>query len=114
MLWRALYQVIHHPSIIKLTFVFLLLRCGAQTLPRQSSSDEVHQNVAQTLHVVSAALLDPEMRVNAGVARRTRKILVFSVRYVGVCPRVAVFLCEAKVNYVDQISLLSEAPANKV
>lgn len=54
------------------------------------------------------------MRVNAGVARRTRQVLVFSVRYVGVRPRVAVFLCEAKVNYVDQISLLSEAPANKV
>ena len=98
---------------INLTFVFLLLCRGAQTLPWQSSRDEVHQNVTQTLHVVSAALLDTEMCVNAGVSRRTRKVLVFSVRYVGVRPCVPVLLCEAEVNYVDQISLLSETPVNK-
>ena len=88
----------------------MLLRRGAQPLPRKSSCDEVHQNVPKTLHVVPAALLDPQMRVDAGVARRARQVLVFSVRYVGVRSCVPVFLCEAKVNYVDQISLLSQAP----
>ena len=55
---------------IELTFVFLLFCCGAEALPGQGSSDEVHEDVAEALHVVSAALLDTEMRVDAGITGR--------------------------------------------
>ena len=47
--------------------VLLLLGCGLEPLPGQAPSVEVHEDVAQTLHVVAAALLDPEMRVDGGV-----------------------------------------------
>ena len=40
------------------------------------------------------------MCVDTGVARRARQIFVFSVRYVLLCPRIAVLLGKAKIDDV--------------
>ena len=40
--------------------------------------DEVHEDVAEALHVVPPALLDPQVRVDRRVPSRTRQVLVFS------------------------------------
>jgi hypothetical protein len=53
--------------------------------------------------------------VDAGVARRPRQVLVLPVGDVLVGPRITVLLRQAKVNDVDQVALLPQAPAaNKV
>ena len=49
------------------------------------------------------------MCVDAGVARRAGEVLVFPVRYVLVCARVAVFLGQTEVDDVDEVALLAEA-----
>ena len=49
------------------------------------------------------------MCVDAGVARRAGEVLVFPVRYVLVCARVAVLLGQAEVDDVDEVALLAEA-----
>ena len=40
--------------------------------------NEVHEDVAQALHVVPPALFDPKVRVDRRVPSRTRQVLVFS------------------------------------
>ena len=57
----------------------MLLGSCLQALPRQRPAVEVHEHVAEGLHVVAARLLDAQVGVDAGVARRTRQVLVFSV-----------------------------------
>ena len=39
-----------------------------EALPGQRSPVEVHEDVAEALHVVSPRLLDPEVRVDRGVS----------------------------------------------
>jgi hypothetical protein len=73
--------------------------------------DEVHEDVAEALHVVPSALLNAEVGVDAGVARRPRQVLVLPVGDVLVGPRITVLLRQAKVNDVDQVALLTQAPA---
>jgi len=50
-----------------------------QSLPRQRPTVEIHQHVAKRLEVISPALLDADMSVDAGVASRTSQVLVFSI-----------------------------------
>ena len=49
------------------------------------------------------------MSVNAGVSGGARQVFVFSVRYVLMCARVAIFLGETEVDDVHQVALLTEA-----
>ena len=49
-----------------------------------------------------------EMRVDAGVSRGTRQVLVLPVRYVLVSLRVTVLLRQSKVDDVHQVALLPE------
>jgi len=44
--------------------VLLLLGCGLEPLPRQTSSVEIHENVAQALHIVTSALLNSKVSVD--------------------------------------------------
>ena len=64
--------------------VLHLLGIGAQALPGQAASQEVHENVSQRLQVVAAALLDAQVVVDGRVARRTREVLVLAVHDVHV------------------------------
>jgi hypothetical protein len=55
--------------------VLLLLCGGLQALPGQTAAQEVHQDEAQRLYVVAAALLDAQVGVDRGVARCAGQIL---------------------------------------
>ena len=57
--------------------VLLLLGGGLEPLPGQGAPVEVHQHVAQALHVVPPALFDPEVGVDGGVPSRAGQVLVF-------------------------------------
>lgn len=50
-----------------------------QSLPRKATTIEIHKNITQWLHVISATLFDSQMSIDAGIARGTRKILVFPI-----------------------------------
>lgn len=88
--------------------VLLLLGGGAQSLPWQGATVEVHEHKAERLKVVTATLFDSEMCVDGGVARGTGEVLVLSVRDVDVCLVVAVLLGETKIDDVDDVGLLAE------
>ena len=49
------------------------------------------------------------MRVDRGIARRARQVLVFPVRYVLMCARIAILLREAKINNIHEIAFPAEA-----
>ena len=50
-----------------------------------------------------------QMGVNTGVSGRSSQCLVLAVRDVLVSAGIAVFLCQTKVNDVDQVSLLPQS-----
>ena len=54
-------------------------------------------------------LTNSQVRVDTGIPCRPRQVLVFPVRNMLMCPTVSVFLRQSKVNYVDKVSLLTEA-----
>jgi hypothetical protein len=89
----ALAQVLHELNGITLAqhfdrgcqlllldpFVFVPLVVGLESLPREHSSQEVHGDVADALHVVSAGLLDTQVSVDGGVPGGSSQVLSLSV-----------------------------------
>lgn len=59
--------------------VLLLRVLGLQALPGQRALQKVDQNVADGLEVVAAALLDAQVVVDGGVARRARERATIAV-----------------------------------
>jgi hypothetical protein len=86
--------------------VLLGLRVDLDALPRQLADEEVEQQVPQRLQVVSATLLVPFMRGNAGVAGSADE--AFSALYGDVVAslEVSVALGEAEVDDVDCAAVL--------
>lgn len=81
--------------------VLLLLGGGLEALPGQGPPQEVHEDIAQGLDVIPAALLDAQVGVDGGVARRPCQVLVLSVGDVDVGLGVPVLLGQPKVDDVD-------------
>ena len=67
-------------------------------MPWQTTPVEVHEDVAEGLHVVTAALLDAEVSVDAGVAGSTGQVLVLAVRDVLPGAVVTILLRQTKVD----------------
>ena len=65
-----LAQHLHRRGHLLLTdlLVLLLLGGGLQSLPWEAASVEVHENIAQTLHVISATLLNSKVGVDGGIS----------------------------------------------
>ena len=56
--------------------VILLLLCGGfETLPGESTAEEVHENVSGGLQVVPALLLDTQVSIDGRIASGTRRFL---------------------------------------
>ncbi|KAJ8577597.1 hypothetical protein ON010_g1609 [Phytophthora cinnamomi] len=89
--------------------VLLLLGVGLESLPRQAAADEVHVHVAQGLEVVTTALLNAHVRVDGGVTRRAREVLVLTVGDVLVRLGVAVLLGQTEVDDVHDLGPLAQA-----
>ncbi|KAI3487940.1 hypothetical protein L1887_48023 [Cichorium endivia] len=89
--------------------VLLLLGGGLETLPRERAAEEVHEDVAQRLEVVTSRLLDTEVGVDRGVAGGAGEVLVLSVGDVEVGLGVAVLLGETKVDDIDLVATLTDA-----
>ncbi|KAH8620966.1 hypothetical protein ERJ75_000007400 [Trypanosoma vivax] len=99
--------------LLRYAGILVLLRVRLQALPRQRPTEEVHEDVANGLKVVSAALLNPDVCVDGAVARCPREALALPVRDVLMRARVAVLLGETKVDDVHVVSL-SPVPIRKL
>ena len=97
-----------HLLLADLLILLLLGRCF-ESLPRQSSTVEVHQDVAKRLHVVSSGLLDAQVRVDAGVTGRARQVLVFPVGNVLTSPVVSKLLGQTVVDKEELVAVTSDA-----
>lgn len=51
--------------------ILLFFSRGFEPLPRQRAAIEVHEDISERLHVVSARLFDAQVGVDAGVTRRS-------------------------------------------
>ena len=69
-----------------------------EALPRQWSTVEVHKNISKWLHVVSSALLNTKVCVDARVPSRPCQVLVFTVGNVLTSSIITIFLCQAVVD----------------
>jgi len=59
--------------------VLVVLVLASEALPRQCTLQEVQEDVTDTLHVISARLLDADVSVHGGVPCGARQTLVVSV-----------------------------------
>ncbi len=87
----------------------MLLGGGLEPLPGQRASIKVHGHVAERLHVVATTLLNAQVGVNGGVARRARQILVLSVHDVLPGAVIPVLLGQAEVDQEDLVAVAADA-----
>lgn len=78
-------------------------------MPRKTSSQEVHDNVADAFEIITTTLLNAEMSGDRGVTSSAGKTFVAAVRDVLPSFRVAEMLGEAEVDDVDCGRALAEA-----
>ncbi len=94
---RDIHLLLHDPII------FVLLRIPLNPLPRQVSHRQIHQAVAETLHVVPSALLQPHMRVKTGVAGGADETLALLVGDVSFGCAFAIPFRQAIVDNIDMV-----------
>ena len=83
--------------------VLLVLGATGQTLPRQLTLDEVEQDVADRLQIVTSGLLNALVGGNGGVSGGTGQVLAILVGNV-LAIAVLVALCETEINNVDVVT----------
>lgn len=91
------------------SIVFLLLGRGLQSLPRESASKEVHENVGERFQIIAASLLDTQMSIDRGVASSTGQIFVLSVGDMQVGLGISEFLGETEIDNVDLVASLPDS-----
>jgi len=113
--WEAITQILNGCCLLFLSdlLVLLLVGCGLESLPRQTSPQEVHENVTQCLQVVSSGLFPAQMGVDAHVACSARQRFAFSVRNMLLGLGVTILLGHAKVDDVDNIGGLGAGAADE-
>ena len=89
--------------------VFLLLRRRFEALPREGATHEVHEDVAERLQVVPAALFHAQVGVNTGVAGGAGETLALLVRNVGPGAQVTILFGKSVVDEEEFIALAPDA-----
>jgi hypothetical protein len=86
----------------------LLLSLGFYALPREASSQKVHEHVPERLQIVSPTLVNANVRVDASIPRSASQ--VFELFVLVVCLRfwVAVSLRQPEIDRMDYLRPLSE------
>jgi hypothetical protein len=112
---KAIAEILDRSRLLLLSnlLVLLLVRCSLEALPWQSAAQEVHEDMAERLKVVSSGLLATKMRVDTHVPSGTRQRLAFPVGDVLLRLGVTVLLGHAKVDNVDDVGALGTGAANK-
>ena len=100
---RRGHLLLHDPVVL------LFLGGGLETLPRERSTEEVHEDVSERFKIITASLLDTQVSVDGSVAGSASQVLVLSVGDVKVGLRVPVFLGETEVDDIDLVATLSDS-----
>lgn len=102
---EALAEVLDGGGLLLLTNLFILLLVGSslETLPRQTTAEEVHEDVTEGLEIVSARLLTSQVGVDTHITGGTGERLALTVGDVLFRLRVSVLLGHAKVNDVNNV-----------
>jgi len=90
-------------------FIFLLLGCSLQSLPRKATSVEVHENISQALHVIPPTLLNAQVCIDGGISGSAGQVFVLSVWDVLSRPVVPIFLRQAEVDEEEFVAVTSNA-----
>lgn len=94
-------------------FVFLLVGGRLETLPGEAAAKKVHEDVAQSLEVVSSGLLATEVGVDGHVSSGAGERFALAVRDVLLGFGVSVLLGHAKVDDVNEGGVLGACAAGK-
>lgn len=115
LLREALAQILNRSCLLLLANLLVLLLVGSslQTLPGQTSSEEVHEDMAKSLEIVTSRLLPTKMRVDTHVTSSSRKRFPLAVGNVLLGLGVSVLLCHAEIDHVDDIGSLGSRSANQ-
>lgn len=101
--WEAFAQLRNWRCLFLLSnfLVLLLVGGGFQSLPWQTTPQEVHEHMAECLQIVTSRLLAPKMSVDTHVACCARKRLSLAVWDVLFRLRVAILLCHTKIHNMN-------------
>mmetsp|Transcript_7527 Transcript_7527/g.21372 ORF Transcript_7527/g.21372 Transcript_7527/m.21372 type:complete len:209 (-) Transcript_7527:115-741(-) len=108
--WQVLAQHLGRDRLLLLVYalVSLLLRSTLEALPRQAASPEVHQHVADGFEIISTTLLNAGMRVDAGVPRGARQLLVVAIWDVLLRKRVSVLLRQPEIDNEELLLIAAD------
>jgi len=111
----AITEVLDRSRLLLLynLFVLLLVRSSLQALPGKTPAEEVHENVAEGLQVITTRLFSAKMGVDAHVSCGTRERLPLAVRDVLLGLGVTVLLGHAEVNNVNNVGGFAVGPSDQ-
>jgi len=115
LLWVAITEVLDRGRLLLLSNLFVLLLVGSslQSLPWETSTEEVHEHVAEGLEIITTRLFPAKMGVDAHVSCGTGKRLPLAVRNVLLGLRVTVLLGHAEVNNVNNVGSFAVGPSDQ-
>jgi len=95
--------------------VFLFVGGGLESLPRKASSEEVQEDVAKSLKIISPGLLAAQVRVDTHITSSSRQRLPLTIRNVLLGLGIAILFGHTKIDDMDDVgSLAAWAPNEKV
>ncbi len=114
LLGEAFAEVLDGGGLLLLTNLFVLLLVGSslETLPRQTATEEVHEDVAEGLEIISARLFTSQVRVDTHITGGTGERFALAVWDVLLRLGVSVLLGHAKVNDVNNVGGLGSGTAD--
>ena len=112
---EAIAQVLDWSSLLLLSNLLVLLLVGGslEALPWQPAAQEVHEDVAEGLEIITTRLFASQMGVDTHVSSGTGQRLAFPVRDMLLGLGVTVLLSHTKVDHMDDISALGAGATDK-
>lgn len=108
LLGEALAEILDGSGLLLLTnlFIFLLVSSSFEALPGEAATQEVHENVAKSLQVISSRLFASKMRVDTHVTGSAGQRFPLAVGDVLLGLGVSVLLGHTEVDHVDDVGRL--------
>lgn len=115
LLGETLAEILDDGRLLLLTDLLVLLLIGSclQSLPGESTSEEIHEDVAESLKVVSSGLLATEMGVDTHVSSSSREGFSLAVGDMLLGLGVTVLLGHAEIDDVNDTRGLSTRSADE-
>lgn len=105
LLGKARTQLIHRGRLLLLAnlLILLLVSRSLQTLPRQTTPQKVHENMAESFEIIASRLFPPEMGIDTHVPRRSGEGFSLAIRNVLLRFGIPILLRHSKVDNVNRV-----------